>query len=995
MREEPRSEPSPHADMIAEARREAQRAEAGAQATRLAGAARRIDSGELAAVLAEALPGYEVDYEISRGGQAVVLHGVQRGTRRHVAIKVMRGGGWAEPQHRARFDREVQILGQLRHPNIVTILDSGSARGHFFYIMDFIRGAALDEQVRAQRLTPREVADLFRRVCAAVNVAHLRGVVHRDLKPSNVRVDPSGEPHVLDFGLAKTDEFDAFDDSGSSLRTMTGEFVGSLPWASPEQVEGRPDRLDIRTDVYSLGVMLFHALSGEFPYRVDGRLRETLEHICRTEPPRLRTRTSGVDDELDTIVQRCLRKNPEERYQSAGDLGRDLQRYLAGEPIDAKGDSFAYRLRKELQRNRTPFAVLAAFAAVFVLGFFLSLAYWRQAVEARNDEQDQRRQAQRSAEVAEQRAQLAEREAAKSRAVSDFLKEMLTSASPTRGVRHDLTVREAADRAVQRLERGALAPQPEVEAMVRRALGVTYGSLGAIEPAMELFRSAESLLVESRGAEHADTLETRLNLAAVLRSAGERAHAGAIAREVLRIAEARDERLLAAHARLVLAGLARDGGDSAEAESLARAALAALTVDANADPAQVVTAWNDLAIALDDLGRTDDAIAAQREAVAASERFHGRRHAATASTLHNLANFVSRRGQPEECERLLREALEIFIETCGSEHPDVADALNSLGTYLVRTRRPAEAAPLLRQCLELRRRVLPADDPQIAVAINNVALVQYHLGDLDGAAAGFREARARYVTAYGEDHPAVASITNNLGGIDYARGDFRAAIAAMRWVLERQRAKLEADHPDVAQSLYNLGRALVDAGEIAEAEPLLREAITRRAAHAGESHGSIVPAVMALSGVLRLAGELEEADELARTAVMIRESELGNRHPLLAEALSTLVESALARGATDEAVALAEEALWISRQDAPAGARAQPGIHRFNLGRALQAAGRIDEAAVQLAPAAYELVEALPPGHPTVQRALRIAADAHRNRGDEAAAADLETCAAR
>ncbi|MBI5863523.1 MAG: protein kinase [Planctomycetes bacterium] len=326
------------------------------------------------------IPGYELLGEVHRGGQGVVYRAMQLSTKRPVAIKVMKQGPFATLADRARFDREIEILGRLDHPNIVTVHDAGVAGGNQYFVMDFVDGPPLDVFVYARRRAGGvedshwlregvldEVISMFAVVCDAVHAAHLRGVIHRDIKPSNIRVDAEGRPHVLDFGLAKSTDAEP-----DSAMTRTGQFVGSLPWASPEQVEGASDRIDLRSDVYSLGACLYQLLTGAPPFDIGSNLKSALDSILLRDPPppssvvpfELR---QHIDDELDTIVLRCLAKDGERRYQSAGDLARDLRRYLANEPIEAKRDSVMYFLRKTLRRYRWRVATAAAMLILLVV----------------------------------------------------------------------------------------------------------------------------------------------------------------------------------------------------------------------------------------------------------------------------------------------------------------------------------------------------------------------------------------------------------------------------------------------------------------------------------------------------------------------------------------------------------------------------------------------------------------------------------------------------
>ncbi len=354
------------------------------------------------------IPGYQIMGEIHRGGQGLVYLAVQRSTKRNVAVKVMKHGPFATSADRARFDREIETLGRLDHPNIVAVYDAGTAAGFQYFVMDYVEGCPLDETFpgaetagpdgwspdlieshpgrglghpRGRR--PMRIAaalDVFIKVCDAVHAAHLRGVIHRDLKPSNIRVDQSGEPHVLDFGLAKSTESQV-----ESGMTQTGQFIGSLPWASPEQVEGVSEQVDLRTDVYSLGAILFQLLTGAVPFDIGSSLRQAVHSILFRAPPRPSAVAASagrprIDDELDTIVLKCLAKDRDDRYQSAGELARDLRRYLAGEPIEAKRDSALYVLGKTLRRYRYRVATVGLFVVLLaVFGFSMAVLYRRSA----------------------------------------------------------------------------------------------------------------------------------------------------------------------------------------------------------------------------------------------------------------------------------------------------------------------------------------------------------------------------------------------------------------------------------------------------------------------------------------------------------------------------------------------------------------------------------------------------------------------------------------
>ncbi|HRT43162.1 MAG TPA: protein kinase [Phycisphaerae bacterium] len=318
---------------------------------------------DCSSLLATAFPGYEIVRELHSGAQGIVYQAIQKSTKRQVAIKVVREGPLASRAEKLRFEREIKILAQLRHPNIVTIHDSGEAGGHAYYVMDYIPGQSLDKWSRSEPSIRAKLL-LFAKLADAVAAAHQQGITHRDLKPGNVQVDENGEPHVLDFGLAKT--------TGAlevTQVTRTGQFMGSLPWASPEQAEAVPGKVDIRTDVYSLGVMLYEMLTGQLPYNMFGNMRDVLDRIINADPRRPSAVCGQIDHELETIVLKCLQKPSERRYQSAGELADDVRRYLAGEPIQARGDSLLYLAMTRGRRTLRRHSLLAT------LGAFVLIAY--------------------------------------------------------------------------------------------------------------------------------------------------------------------------------------------------------------------------------------------------------------------------------------------------------------------------------------------------------------------------------------------------------------------------------------------------------------------------------------------------------------------------------------------------------------------------------------------------------------------------------------------
>lgn len=309
----------------------------------------------------DVFPGYTIVREMHRGGQGVVYEAVQLATKRTVAIKALLQGPFADGRSKWRFEREVKLVADLRHPDIVVIHDSGIAQGRYFYAMDYVRGQPLDTHICLAALPLKEIVQLLRRVCETVAFAHRRGVIHRDLKPSNILVNENGAPCLLDFGLAKVIGDGGNKGTLTSMMTMPGNILGTLAYMSPEQTQGDPEAIDTRTDVYALGVILYQVLTGRLPYTTGGtdlaEALRTIREVDPTSPSRLR---KEINSELAAIVLKAMAKEPDRRYQSAAELSEDLAAFLEGRPVTARSTSSLYVLRKLATKHYFHTSVIAA-----------------------------------------------------------------------------------------------------------------------------------------------------------------------------------------------------------------------------------------------------------------------------------------------------------------------------------------------------------------------------------------------------------------------------------------------------------------------------------------------------------------------------------------------------------------------------------------------------------------------------------------------------------
>jgi eukaryotic-like serine/threonine-protein kinase len=725
---------------------------------------------------------YKLLSVLGDGGMGVVYLAEQAvPVRRRVALKVLKLGMDSE-QLVARFEVERQALAVMDHPNIARVVDAGvTPRGRPYFAMEYVRGTPITHYADTHRLTTTERLRLFIDICHAVQHAHHKGVIHRDLKPSNVLV-AAGEMgpvvKVIDFGIAKAAGLGLTD---RTLVTQLGQMIGTPEYMSPEQAEMSGLDVDTRTDIYSLGVLLYELLVGALPFELSAKPGYVIAHTLRErDVPRPSTRLTMMGDTLDVVAQhrsttaeslrRTLRgdldwiilkamdKDRTHRYETANGLAADIGRHLSDQPVVARPPSAPYRVRKFVRRNRA--VVIAAGLAALALATGAAAATLG-LLEARQAQQ----RAERSAATAEQ--------------VTDFLVELFRVSDPGEALGSTITAREVLDRGADRI-RSELAGQPAVQARLMAVMGEVYRQLGLYGSAQPLLESAVAAAERAPDPEEARLVEALRRLGSVYRMQG----------------------------------------DAAAAEAPLRRALTLARRNPRPEPEMLAAALQGLGAAYLTLGRFAEAEPLLSEALAIQEAALGPDHAATAITLSNMAALYLQQRDPARAEPYLRRAIEADERRLGSDHPHVAESLLSLGAIHYRQRRYLEAEEAYLRAQRIWDAVLEPDHPYLAMVHNNLGETRWALQRYDEAEEHLLHALALKERIYDADLPTFATTLKALGNVYRDQGRHAEAEPLYRRALRIREASADVDPADLKEVLEAYARLLRLAERDGEAERL-------------------------------------------------------------------------------------------------------------------------------------------------------------------------------
>jgi len=879
---------------------------------------------------------YKLLQQIGEGGCGVVYMAEQEEpVRRRVALKVIKLGMDTKSVI-ARFEAERQALALMDHPNIAKVLDAGATEtGRPYFVMELVKAIPITRYCDENNLSTVARLGLFIQVCQAIQHAHQKGIIHRDIKPSNILVadhDGVPVPKIIDFGIAKATSDQPLTDK--TVFTAFEQFLGTPAYMSPEQAKLSGLDIDTRSDIYSLGVLLYELLTGKTPFEAKRLLEAGLDEVRRIireeEPVRPSTRLDTLDaaeqttvalhrqsdppklvhlirGDLDWIVMKALEKDRGRRYETANGLAMDIQRHLENEPVLARPPSAAYRLQKAWRRNKTTFAFATLLAVVLVAATGISA--W-QAVRASRAEQLAKQRLVES----EANATLAKRRLEESEAISKFLTEVFQSPDPARDGR-TITVAETLSNATKKLET-ALTNQPVRGAKLQATLGHTYYALGLYREAITLQEKVRDYCRTNYGPEHSNTLSTMHDLALSYHDAGHREEALKLREDVLALSRKVNgpEHPATLNSMANLSDSYTEAGRWDEALKLGEEVLALDCKVLGPEHLETINAMDGLATTYWQAGRQDMALKLREDVLAVDRKVSGPEQPVTLQAMNNLAVSYREVGRRDEAVKMQEEVLALYRKVSGPEHPRTLQAMNNLAISYLEVGRRDEALKLREEVLPLYVKALGPEHPHTLGAMNNLAISFDEAGRLDEALKLRQDVLALDIKRLGPEHPNTLGAMNNLA-ISYATTGRRdEALKLQEKVLALRRKVNGLEHADTLKAMVNLADTYGEAGRRDEALKLREEALPLRRKVLGPEHPDTLGTMNDLASSYAEAGRMDEAIKLLEAMLPLSRKVLGSEHITTRFAMENLARVYDGVGRFNEGLKLHEEFLALDRK---------------------------------------------------------------------------------